>query len=437
MQIVRTRWQQLSKLYRSAWGRRLIVGGGGLLAVFVLINLVLGAVFWHRTYPNSRVGRQVVGSVSYNALTRKVAALPLLPTSVILQQANQNIKLTPRDLGIQVDSPRIASQGRKRAWLPLQNLFSRHDTPVYTAVNHAVLVQKLTTVAGQAEQASSNAHIILQNNQFVLADAVNGSQVDITGAVTAITRGIGQGRTVIKLPMTAIAPTVSAASLQSNLRQLQAGQAVSLSYTYNNKTSKPSAVDITSWYAQSGDSYSLQTGKIQTYINQLGTADGIRVQNLAQAVSATEQALQTAKTLAFTLVAVPPGVCANNALSQVVVVSISQQHMWACEGYNQVYDTAITSGAYLAGTPTPTGTWHIYAKQRNLVLRGPTWNDPVSYWLPFYTDYGFHDASWQTFPFGDPAYADQGSHGCVHLPTPAMAWLYGWSHVGTAVTISA
>jgi lipoprotein-anchoring transpeptidase ErfK/SrfK len=198
----------------------------------------------------------------------------------------------------------------------------------------------------------------------------------------------------------------------------------------------PGAAVIAGWYAPAGNTYTLQANKIQAYIAQVGSDNGIRVQNLAQAVSATRQAIQAAKPLSFTLVPVPPGVCATNTASQLVVVSISQQHMWACQGYNQVYDNAVTTGAYLSGTPTPTGTWHIYAKQTNVVLRGPTWSDPVSYWLPFYSDYGFHDASWQTFPFGDPAYASQGSHGCVHVPTPAMAWLYGWSRVGTVVTIS-
>lgn len=423
-------WQQ------SAWPRRLALAGGGLLGCFVVANLLLGVIFWHRLYPNTRVGGHAVGAVSYSAAAQKVGQLKLIPATVTLQQPGHSAAVTPHDLGIAVDTAKIVAQAKHRSWLPLQNVFSTHNTPVYTTVNQKILAQKLAAVASGSKQDPTNARIVVQDNQFVLAGAVKGSQLDITGAEAVIARAVTRGQGSIKLPMRTIAPIITAASLQTNLHQLQAGQAIKLSYIYAAQTAQPSAAIIAGWYAQDGNTYTVQTGRIQAYISQVGAADGIRVQNLAQAVSATRQALQAAKQLAFTLVAVPPGVCTNNSASQLVVVSISQQHMWACEGFNQVYDTAITSGAAQAGTPTPTGTWHIYAKRRNINLTGPTWDDFVSYWLPFYADYGFHDASWQLFPFGDPAYVSQGSHGCVHLPTPAMGWLYNWSRVGTAVTIT-
>jgi lipoprotein-anchoring transpeptidase ErfK/SrfK len=56
--------------------------------------------------------------------------------------------------------------------------------------------------------------------------------------------------------------------------------------------------------------------------------------------------------------------------------------------------------------------------------------------MPFNGDYGLHDASWQTIPFGSAQYHSAGSHGCVHVPTDVMAWLYQWSAVDqTVVTI--
>ena len=65
-----------------------------------------------------------------------------------------------------------------------------------------------------------------------------------------------------------------------------------------------------------------------------------------------------------------------------------------------------------------------------------SWDDAVAYWIPYIgSTYGFHDASWQTFPFGSPLYTTQGSHGCVHLPTDTIAQIYAWAPVGTQVTI--
>jgi len=100
------------------------------------------------------------------------------------------------------------------------------------------------------------------------------------------------------------------------------------------------------------------------------------------------------------------------------------------------YESAVTTGAYqITGDATPTGTWHIFGKQTNIHLTGPGYDYPVQYWMPFYQDYGFHDSSWQTFPYGSPQYATDGSHGCVHLPADTATWVYNWAPVGTTVTI--
>lgn len=145
-------------------------------------------------------------------------------------------------------------------------------------------------------------------------------------------------------------------------------------------------------------------------------------------------------------VAAPINHCVSNTLAKAVDVSISQRHMWACEGRKSVYDSPVITGIdYLVADKTPTGTYRIYSKQTNLTLTGSdstgSWSDPVSYWLPYldnqYGTYGFHDATWRpATAFGniDPS-SSQGSHGCVELPLATAQWLYGWASVGTTVTI--
>lgn len=136
--------------------------------------------------------------------------------------------------------------------------------------------------------------------------------------------------------------------------------------------------------------------------------------------------------------------CSNNASGKLLLVSISQQHVWACDGTSLASQSAVTTGASgltNVDDATPTGTWHIYSKQTNRHLTGcdvnGCWNDPVAYWMPFDDQVGFHDASWQTFPFGSNLYTTQGSHGCVHLPLDFITWVYGWAPVGTTVTVKA
>lgn len=112
-------------------------------------------------------------------------------------------------------------------------------------------------------------------------------------------------------------------------------------------------------------------------------------------------------------------------------MSISQQHVWMCQGPRQVNSSAVTTGATDDGDATPTGSWVVQAKQTDRYLVGPGYRDYVHYWVPFNGDFGFHDATWQTMPFGSPDYHAQGSRGCVHLPITVMSWLYAWATVGT------
>lgn len=125
--------------------------------------------------------------------------------------------------------------------------------------------------------------------------------------------------------------------------------------------------------------------------------------------------------------------CLDNTASTFVLVSISQQHAWMCQAHEQVESTAVTTGDVSAGDATPTGSWVLQGKQTNRYLTGPGYRDYVNYWLPFDGDIGFHDATWQTMPFGSPGYTAQGSHGCVHLPLTVMAWLYSWAKAGSTV----
>ncbi len=138
--------------------------------------------------------------------------------------------------------------------------------------------------------------------------------------------------------------------------------------------------------------------------------------------------------------------CAGNTLSQLILVSISQRHLWACEYTTEVYNSPVVTGmSYLAADLTPIGTYHIYAKQTNRYLVGTDstghWNDFVHYWMPFlynqYGAYGLHDATWRPAnAFGNISpNSPNASHGCVELPLATAKWLYNWDHVGTTVTI--
>jgi lipoprotein-anchoring transpeptidase ErfK/SrfK len=116
-----------------------------------------------------------------------------------------------------------------------------------------------------------------------------------------------------------------------------------------------------------------------------------------------------------------------------VIVSITQQHEWACAHHTVVQSTPVTTGASRHGNGTPRGTFAVQGLIRDTTLDG---SYHVKYWIPFHLGvWGFHDASWQHIPFGSPSYRNHGSHGCVHMQLSAIRWLFQWVSYGTPIRI--
>jgi lipoprotein-anchoring transpeptidase ErfK/SrfK len=155
-----------------------------------------------------------------------------------------------------------------------------------------------------------------------------------------------------------------------------------------------------------------------------------------------------------------PSVCVGNTIPQEIIVSITKQHLWACSGSIQSYDSPVITGMEtLAADLTPVGTYKIYAKETDVYLKGSdstgSWDDYVNYWLPFldnqYGVYGFHDLTQAANGANGRADSDfgniniyapytaakHGSHGCVEVPLSTSAWLYNWAQIGTTVAIQA
>jgi lipoprotein-anchoring transpeptidase ErfK/SrfK len=131
--------------------------------------------------------------------------------------------------------------------------------------------------------------------------------------------------------------------------------------------------------------------------------------------------------------------CVHNHRAQLIVVSIKRQHEWACVQHRTVLSTPVTTGATgRPGHATPRGTFAVQGLDPNTVLTTSAAGQyHVKYWIPFHLGvWGFHDASWQTMPFGSKHYVTRGSRGCVHMPLAAIRWLFHWVHYGTRVRIT-
>jgi len=178
-----------------------------------------------------------------------------------------------------------------------------------------------------------------------------------------------------------------------------------------------------------------------------GISKWYRISSLSSAASYIYGALVTAVTSTG-----GGGGGAPSTTGQSVVVSLSQQWLYAYQNGKMVFNAAVITGR--PSLPTPLGTYHVFLKLHPTWFYSP-WPPGSPYWYaPTYINYalefkegGFflHDSYWHT-AYGpgnngwhqDPVYGWQwGSHGCVSMPLSAAQWIYNWAGIGTTVQIKA
>ena len=137
---------------------------------------------------------------------------------------------------------------------------------------------------------------------------------------------------------------------------------------------------------------------------------------------------------------VPPTAPLLDIFSQIYI-SLKEQKMYVYEDGDLILSTPITSGRQ--NFETVRGTFKIYSKQRNKLMKSPFPEEEyelwVDYWMGFYGAYGIHDACnaidcWRT-RFWGPSYIYNGSHGCINTPYNAVKFIYNWAKIGTTVHI--
>lgn len=134
-----------------------------------------------------------------------------------------------------------------------------------------------------------------------------------------------------------------------------------------------------------------------------------------------------------------------------IEISLSQQQLWAYQGYTVVLGTYVSTG--LDPNVTLPGLFHVRLKYPTQTMSGFTdgtgevvaLGDEAPADTPTATAYevedvpdvmyfsisaeALHGAYWHN-NFGNPM-----SHGCVNLPVDVAAWMYGWAPLGTMVWI--
>ncbi len=122
----------------------------------------------------------------------------------------------------------------------------------------------------------------------------------------------------------------------------------------------------------------------------------------------------------------------NDIGNSYVEIDMTNQHLWFYKNGSLIVQGDVVTGNVSSNHSTPQGIYSLKYKQRNTVLRGPGYNSPVDFWMPFNGGIGIHDASWRS-QFGGNIYRTGGSHGCINSPYYLAKGIFNNIEEGTPV----
>ena len=132
-----------------------------------------------------------------------------------------------------------------------------------------------------------------------------------------------------------------------------------------------------------------------------------------------------------------------------IVVSLSQQKLYAYDGNQLLLTSLVTTGN--RALPTPPGTYHIMVKFHPFTFKSPWPKSSLFYYPPSKVQYALlfqakgyyiHDAPWRSVfgpgsnsQLGTPGNNYTGTHGCVNTPPDVAQRLFTWAQIGTVVQV--
>lgn len=459
----------IAKFSRPAFVGSFIIG-----AVILAANLGFQVAFAGRALPGVHFASSSLAGRDFQQIQQVVLTDSAAKPDVEVSLGSQIVYLAPDQISLSPDASGFAQAAIEKpsSWLPILELWLRPTArPLGYSVNDDELAQALAPVIAGQSLPATNAKISLINGQISIIPAKAGLGFNPAQAQAQITHALADGQTATTLSLEPIEPSITPSDLAPLSNHIKALMALDIGLSFGGKNYKPTPAQIGSWLVEvdgpTGPSLTTNNDQIKAYLAMVAKSidqapknklvntvngdvqsteegiNGIKIDQDSLAASIS-QALLAGRPLAT---AIPTQVVAfktdynrtyNLDYGKYIEVNLAMQHLWVYQDHQVIMDTPITSGSTGTGHPTVQGLFAVYTKERNRWLDGRplgyNYDVFVQYWMPFYADYGLHDASWRS-SFGGPDYYYGGSHGCVNMPIPAAAWLYNWVDVGTPVFV--
>ena len=327
-------------------------------------------------------------------------------------------------------------------------------------------VNSLNCAKKENQIAPENAYVSFVNSEFTIVPETEGNELNTKEAYQMICRAIDNDAAEVDLESDPKAykkadVTKESSELQNMVNTYKNLTKTNITYTFGDETVTLDGNTIKNWLQFDEKGQLIQDDAsfkqhIVDYVAQLaashdtvgterqfqttsgrtvsvsGSAYGWKIDQdgeVAQLTQEIQSGTQTTREPVYSMRANAYGV--NDFGNTYIEVDLTEQYMWYYQDGNVIFESDIVSG--LASDPerkTPPGIFTLYYKKSLDVLRGTkkadgtySYEQPVTYWMPFNGGIGFHDADWQPY-FGGDRYLTGGSHGCINMPPDKAGELY-------------
>jgi lipoprotein-anchoring transpeptidase ErfK/SrfK len=326
----------------------------------------------------------------------------------------------------------ISTSGLETSTSRFMSYAAQSPTPNGLNAIASVLSQQYTILDGRMaayRTARAQVDAAAQNAQTLLASATQYPQLSLAGfqaQIAAATAGLGSVHGA-----EGFAPIL--AQLQQTAASIQ-GLLDSRSNAFNQLSATRSTL-------ASAQSIGASVGNIPGTINSLAAQlNGAGDQGTFDSLSS--QLYQQKQLLASAIYYKQMQPLSYNAgAGKLILISLSRQVLTAYQDGTPVLTTYVATGR--PQLPTPPGVYHIFARYSPYKMISP-WPYGSPFWYPpSWTNwamefagggYFIHDAPWRSW-YGPGSNLYNGTHGCVNVPYSPMAFLWGWTPMGTTVVV--
>lgn len=347
-----------------------------------------------------------------------------------------------------------------------KNNYMLQEDSVFSREKLEEQVRFLNCAQKENQIASENAYVSFNNSEFTIVPETEGNELNTKEAYQMISGAIDNEATEVDLESDPKAykkadVTRDSAELQDIVNAYNNLAKANITYTFGDETVTLDGNTIKDWLQFDEKGQLLQDDgafrqHVVDYVAQLaadhdtvgterqfqttsgrtvyvyGSAYGWKIDQdgeVAQLMQEIQSGTQTTREPVYDMRANAHGT--NDLGNTYIEVDLTEQYMWYYQNGNIIFQSDIVSG--LPSDPdrkTPPGIFTLYSKSSPAVLRGAmtangtySYEQSVTYCMPFNGDIGFHDADWQPY-FGGDRYLTGGSHGCINLPPENAGQLY-------------